>query len=416
MATTASRIVEMNESKLYELQLDAQRSARPGSFAARLTRTYTKEQQAKNMGMSANNLRNVHEKPFVPVYAMHKGVPGGETISARYNPKDGFVYVRGQINCGDRGAGDSLYARHKCGDLRYVSAAFTVPPENHPDPGNFESRLLEVSFVDKPHEPFAEVFVCHSSSEADKKQPIITFCSSDPVQVMSGTQEAQQQSSAPSKVDLSGLSAEARTLIEKLTAENSKLQAQATDSHKKYEDASNELAVFHEDHKAAMLKPLDVISKSLEGTEGLTEEQRNLQHATWSGFAGNRATAHAVTAHAQALQRAAEYQKQLDELTNQNKQVADEMAATMQQYPTMATTPAAAVAPLLGSTNFAPGAHPMGLAQPQLVAQHAAGGTVSATAHERVAAQQKEAAESMAKSIAAQRMAFKNPGAKRQAV
>lgn len=178
-------------------------SKTPGFIVSRVTRAYSPPSVAAGRGMSAKRLQEITtERNWPQPLIRHKPCnPPGRIVGLEYHPDHEYLYSATQLNIGDGDTGDYVRSEHEKGNLLFVSAKFTVPEPNDPHPELFRSRLIEISFVDEPHEPHAEVLVSHSTTEAPQRTRVfsvsapLSFDSID----MSDSSQQQQPPAASDK-------------------------------------------------------------------------------------------------------------------------------------------------------------------------------------------------------------------------
>lgn len=412
MATDAARWRKMTMAKNREI-VKCPRD--PGAFVARLTRGYSREQQANYMGMTRENLRACCASPSAPVRLEHQEGDGGHTTQLVYDEDDDFAYVQGRLDL-DTEVGRAIKSGWENGKLRYVSAGFTLPPPDYPNKETYPCRLHEVSFVSNPHEPHAEVFVLHSTSEAAQPQQRVNLCSDAVTIAMSQSSAAEKAPAQSGQPDLSGLSSEARSIIEKLVAENNRTKEEAAkaaaiakEAAAAAEAANNELTIYKHEEREAMQPKLAAIQAVYKENDKLNDDQRNSRFSAWDSLSQNRATAFVVNEYTEQIERNKQLQAQLAELSQKFEAATTDIQSGIQQGHIFAMQQQAAQQPppLMGANNFAPGAHPGTMPQPPMIAQHAAGGRV-------VPAAQTNMAADIAARIAARRAEFYNPEGKKQ--
>lgn len=202
-----------------------QRPHRPGWFVARVTRGYTKEEEARGAGLWAERLRQYDSNKGrgIPIYVRHDRDPrrkAGQVEESEYVAEENFLLAANQLSVGDGGAGDYAHAERQKGKLGFVSCAFTAPHPQDPHPERHVPELVEISLVDEPHEPYATVLVSHATKDANHPQPVINLCS-----------KIDQMSSQQQQPDAAALATpeQIQQLLEqnkRLMADNEKLQGQ----------------------------------------------------------------------------------------------------------------------------------------------------------------------------------------------
>lgn len=175
----------------------ANSSKTPGFIISRVTRAYSPESVARGCGISDKRLREIALDPVrpPPLIRHQRCNPPGVIVGLEYHPDHEYLYSATQLNLGDGDTGDYVRSEQEKGNLLFTSAKFTVPEPNDPHPELFKSRLIEISFVDEPHEPHAEVLVCHSTTDAPQRTRVFSVSSPvsfDSSSTMSDT-TAQQQ-------------------------------------------------------------------------------------------------------------------------------------------------------------------------------------------------------------------------------
>jgi HK97 family phage prohead protease len=144
-----------------------------GRFYGRLTKAVSREQSLRGEGFTADELRAAaaHGCEHVQLFHEHNYERGavGRLVRAEFNESDQFLYVHGQIDMA-HALGSKVYALVRAGDLRHLSVGFAHPPVGScdQDPSRYYNRLVEASFVENPHQPFAEVLECHSKDAASE--------------------------------------------------------------------------------------------------------------------------------------------------------------------------------------------------------------------------------------------------------
>lgn len=200
-----------------------QRPHRPGWFVARVTRGYTREEEARGEGLWSERLRQYDSNKGrgIPIYVRHDRDPrrkAGQVEESEYVPEENFLLAANQLSVGDGGAGDYAHAERQKGKLGFVSCAFTAPHPQDPHPERHVPQLVEISLVDEPHEPYATVLVSHATKDANNPQPVINLCSK--IDQMSQQQQQPEATATPEQI---------QQLLEqnkKLMADNEKLQSQ----------------------------------------------------------------------------------------------------------------------------------------------------------------------------------------------
>lgn len=299
-----------------ELAEAANYSRLPGYFSARVARGLTPEERAAapRWGLTADELRDVHKSGGrdIPLYADRHDKSGpriGHTLKAEYNEEDGFLYLRGRIHAGDGGPGDAVMQRRRCGDLQYVSAGFSVPHPDDPNPGAFRSCLDHVSFVSNPHEPHAQVLVGHSTTDTDTPRQLIVLCSDAPVRMSSSSSPDSQTSDA---------AAAAAPKQHPINPDQIKeLFASHEAVSRKLSEAERRLAHFTEAHKQQMAPVVTQLTNHFETAEDMTPEERELLTAFAKDTAGMHETAPVAKHWAGLVKQNNDLRKSLAEMKEQ---------------------------------------------------------------------------------------------------
>lgn len=301
VAPESRRAHKMEHNRARALARASAHADKPGYFEARLTRAYAPDDHASGKGMSAANLRSATKSTNVPVWRQHKyvGAPSGQTVHAEFDPDDEFLYVSGVINVGDKGPGDALYDDFKNGRLKYVSAGFTIPPPDHPDPANFPSELLEVSFVDKPHDPHADVFCCHSRTDSDTKQHRLTLSGallshSPPVAMSSSSGKTSDAAATPATPAAAPTTEITPAMLQKQLLELAEQNRKLMERQKHMEEENK---YFHEQRQKELAPRLEFVRKEIEDDPDINPDDRQFVTEFFSGAAADRRAQSAFNHH-----------------------------------------------------------------------------------------------------------------------
>jgi len=263
----------------------------PGYFEARLTRAYTADQKRRGLGMMLEDLKNIESNPEAPVRITHSTADAGRTFHAEYDPRDEFLNVRGLINVGDGGAGDQLYAGYKNGDLRYVSACFTVPMPNDPAPERFRSRLLEVSFVPEPHEPHAEILVCHGRSDDAPNQRRLTLCGAlvNPTPAAMSAKDAAAAAAAANPASDEAAPKSSTTLAE-LKKQLDQALRDREELKSRLQQTENEVKTYKAEEERTLAPRIDFFKGRVASSKDLPAEAQQAVNEVISALATSRET------------------------------------------------------------------------------------------------------------------------------
>lgn len=160
---------------IYHEMASSSSSATRGFFRGRLTQGVSNEQRLNGEGFTPRELSFVNARN-VPAYLEHNYNNGiaGTLTGARYDSRDNWLYVTGFVNT-DTPLGSNVYKDLRSGKLKGLSAGFAHPPVGTcKSDSEYFNRLLEVSFVQNPHVPGAQVLQCHSKDSAGKDIVIST--------------------------------------------------------------------------------------------------------------------------------------------------------------------------------------------------------------------------------------------------
>lgn len=276
----------MEMARLREQARARQINAPPGYCSARVTRAYTPEEAVQLKGMTADRLRAIAAAGVrgLPLRVRHsdKGPPAGYAIDAEFNPHDQFLYLRSQLNLGDGATGDYVRSEQQKGRLMYMSAQFAVPFDEQADLTTHPPSLSEVSFVDDPHDPEAEVLVSHSSSESAAPKKLIRLCFSLADSMSSATAPSDSAPSEPTTAtpgqEKRATSKSAHISAEemfKLLEETKALRAAVAELPK----LQSELDGFRQRHQQALKPRIDDISKFIDSDTSLNDDTRGLVRA-----------------------------------------------------------------------------------------------------------------------------------------
>lgn len=246
----SERAKAMDRARAKEIASASAFSHVKGYFSTRVTRAYSIQDKIKQNGMTVDTLRRIGVcgGKDIPIYIEHKhNTVMGRTLSAHFNEDDQFLYIRGIID-----QNSELAKRRSKGELPYVSVCFTLPTAND-DPMQHESSIFEVSFVERPHEPYAQVLVSHNTTDTAPQTQIVTVCS--PLSPMAAA--APQPDVAP-QVDTKALLEQIRVLKEE------------------HETMATTVKQWQERHTSAQKPHLERISGYISANDRLAEDEKNV--------------------------------------------------------------------------------------------------------------------------------------------
>lgn len=306
---------------------------KPGYRAARVTRAFTPAEAAELKGMTEESLREIAAVGVrgVPLRVRHSTElpPAGEALEAEFNPSDGFLYLRSQLSLGDRASGDYVHSEQQNGRLRYMSVQFVAALKNHPNPEYHKARLTEVSFVDDPYEPHAEVLVAHSITDSHEPVRRFSFCApimSNPAPTTPAP--ADQPASAPTQTAPTAEKRAPKTAsisadeVKQLLQENQRLTAQQ-EAHKR---DLEELNAYRAQEQEALKPRMEFLNKFVDEDTGASETERVLAKSLFSSIVSERDTRPLVSWLARALETSAKNAAELAKLNEERQQEADTTA------------------------------------------------------------------------------------------
>ena len=282
----------------------------PGYFSARLTRAYPPDQVARGMGMSKRSLLQIASCNIqhTPVHREHRRgeAPIGTLLSAHFSDEDEFLYVRGRIFVGDRGPGDAAAAERANGRLQYVSAGFTMPELEDPRAHDFDSELVELSLVDNPHDPYAQVLVSHGISEGESRIKMLMLC------FPTNMSAPQQPETASAPASTSAITPDQ---IKVLIEENKRLAGEV-------KTLSQDAEWWRGQHAARVEPLLGDLKTHIESDESLQPEQRGVIHMCYEELAKDYKTTEVAAWAARQAKAAAEARAELQRLKESQSQSA----------------------------------------------------------------------------------------------
>ena len=397
----------MQRAALRERGHRAAVSKLPGYRAARLTRGYSLEEVAQGKGMTADRLRQIATSPDiakVPVLVRHSMhmPPAARTLEAEYDAESNFFHHRMLLNLGDRSSGDYVEEEQKKGNLLYTSAKFTVPEPDDPHPEQFQSQLIEVSFVDEPHEPHAEILVAHSTTDSQRPVRVLNLCSRIINNAAAAVANKNNMSSAPvtpalaadqQQADKASASSSSQPQkqpakyggltgdeVLRMIEEKKRLEAEKAE----WIERQKVLEYFQQRHEEGLKPMLQLVQEAIESDSDLNEQDRPVVRAFIEEAGSDYRTVPALNWAHRMVER---NRKLSDELTKFKEEKDSEHsnsehleAAFRSAMSSSSSSSAAAAAPSSFSAGMTPaqarqfaGATQPGVNQP-LMAAHAAGG------------------------------------------
>lgn len=308
---------------------------RPGYRAARVTRAFTPAEAAELKGMTEESLREIAATGVrgLPLRVRHSTElpPAGEALEAEFNPSDGFLYLRSQLSLGDRASGDYVHSEQQNGRLRYMSVQFVAALKHHANPEFHKARLTEVSFVDDPYEPHAEVLVAHSITDSHEPVRRFSFCApimSNPAPTTPAPAEQPattptQTATAPTTEKRAPKTASiSADEIKQLLQENQRLKAEQEARARDLE----ELTAYRAQEQEALKPRIEFLNKFVDDDTGASETERALAKSLFSSIVTERDTRPLVGWLARALETSVKNAAELAKFNEERQQEADTSA------------------------------------------------------------------------------------------